>query len=61
MPAIAATVPNANPARFYGPSHLFGLRGPVKETRLGEFAYNDAAAKQLFDQLQEVCGIRYPL
>src|SRR6266404_1765144 len=34
MPAIAATAPNANPAGFYGPSHLFGLRGPVKETRL---------------------------
>jgi hypothetical protein len=26
---------------------------------LGQFAYNEAAAKQLFDQLQEISGIRY--
>lgn len=62
MPTLcAATAPDANPAGFYGPSHFFGVRGPVKETRLAEFAYNDAAAKQLFDQLQEISGIRYPL
>jgi NAD(P)-dependent dehydrogenase (short-subunit alcohol dehydrogenase family) len=62
MPTLcAATAHDANPAGFYGPSHLFGVRGPVKETRLVEFAYNEAAAKQLFDQLQEISGIRYPL
>jgi hypothetical protein len=34
MPTVcAATAPDANPAGFYGPSHLFGVRGPVKETR----------------------------
>ena len=62
MPTLcAATAPDAKPAGFYGPSHLFGLRGPGKETRLAEFAFNDAAAKQLFDQLQEISEIRYPL
>jgi hypothetical protein len=62
MPTLcAATAPDASPAAFYRPSHLFGVRGPVKETRLAEFAYNDEAAKRLFDQLQEISGIRYPL
>lgn len=62
MPTLcAATAPNAEPAGFYGPSHLFGLRGPVKETELAEFAYNDAAAKQLFDELEDITGITYPL
>jgi hypothetical protein len=62
MPTLcAATAPDAKPAGFYGPSHLFGVRGPVKETGLAEFAYNDAAAQQLFDQLQEISAIRYPL
>jgi len=28
---------------------------------LAEFAYDDAPPKQLFDQLQEISGIRYPL
>jgi NAD(P)-dependent dehydrogenase (short-subunit alcohol dehydrogenase family) len=62
MPTLcAATAPNANPAGFYGPSHLFGVRGPVKETRLAEFAYNDAAAKQLFNELEAITGITYPI
>ena len=62
MPTLcAATAADAHPAAFYGPSHLFGGRGPVKETRLAEFAYNEAPAKQLFDQLREISGIRSPL
>jgi len=46
---------------FLWPIASLGLRGPGKETRLAKFAYNDAAAKQLFDQLQEISEIRYPL
>lgn len=62
MPTLcAATAPKAKPAGFYGPSRLAGLRGPVKEARLAEFAYDDAAAKQLFDRLQEIARIQYPL
>jgi hypothetical protein len=37
------------------------MRGSVKGTRLAEFAYNDAAAKQLFDQLEEGFAIRSSL
>lgn len=62
MPTLcAATAPDAKPGAFYGPSHFSGLRGPVKEAHLAEFAYNDAAAKQLFDELEEITGIRYSL
>lgn len=57
----AATAPDAERAGFYGPSHIFGLRGPVKETGLAQFAYNDAAASQLFDELEDITGITYPL
>jgi hypothetical protein len=62
MPTLcAATVPDVKPGDFYGPSHLFGERGPAKETRAAEFAHDDAAAKQLLDRLQEFPGIRYSL
>jgi len=37
------------------------MRGSVKGTRLAEFAYNDAAAKQLFNQLEEGFAIRSSL
>jgi hypothetical protein len=62
MPTLcAATAPNAKAAGFYGPSHLFGVRGPVRETHLARFAHNDTAAKRLFDELEEITGISYPL
>ena len=31
---FAATSPDAKPAAYYGPSGLFGLSGPVKETKM---------------------------
>jgi NAD(P)-dependent dehydrogenase (short-subunit alcohol dehydrogenase family) len=57
----AATAPDARPGAFYGPSQLFGLRGPVKEAHFAKLAYDDAAAKQLFDELEEITGITYPV
>jgi len=57
----AAAAPIAKPAGFYGPSHLFGLRGPVYETRLAVFAYDDAALKQLVDPLEEMANTIYPV
>jgi len=60
-PALfAATAPDAKPAAYYGPDGLFlGLRGNVKETQMAKFAYDDAAAKQLFDQLKELTSVKY--
>lgn len=62
MPTLcAATAPDAKPAGFYGPSKFFGVRGPVKETRLADFAYDDAAAKQLFNELEDITGVTYAM
>lgn len=50
-------------ADFYD---LSGARGPTKEARSAEFAYNEAPAEQLFDRLQECSspaatgGLRVP-
>lgn len=56
---FAAIAPDAKPGAFYGPSHFFGVRGPVKEVRLSDDACNREAAKQLFDELEHLSGVRY--
>ncbi len=58
---FAATSPDAKPAGYYGPGSLFGLRGPVKETKPSKDASNEKAAKQLFDELEQLSGVRYAL
>ena len=58
---FAATSTDAKPAGYYGPGGMFGLSGPVKETRMAAFAYDDAAAEALFERLQEITGIHYAL
>jgi hypothetical protein len=58
---FAAIAQDATPAGYYGPGGLFGLSGNVIQTPMAKFAYDDRAAKQLFDQLEELAGIRYPL
>jgi NAD(P)-dependent dehydrogenase (short-subunit alcohol dehydrogenase family) len=58
---FAATAPDAKPAGYYGPGGLFGLSGNVKQTEMATFAYDDGAAEQLFDQLEELAGVRYAL
>ena len=58
---FAATAPEAKPAGYYGPSRIFGLRGPVKEAKPAKDACNEEAAKRLFDQLEQLSGVRYEL
>ncbi len=58
---FAATAPDAKPAGYYGPSRLFGLRGPVQEAKPAEISYNTAAANQLFEELEQMSGVRYEL
>lgn len=53
MPTLcAATAPDANPAGFCGPSRVFEVRGPVKETRQAGFASNHAAAEHYLFQCE---------
>lgn len=57
---FAGTSPNVKPAAYYGPDGLFlGLKGNVKETKMARFAYDDEAAKLLFNQLEELTGMKY--
>jgi hypothetical protein len=36
-------------------------RPNVKETRMAAFAYDEAAVRRLFGELEELAGTRYPL
>jgi hypothetical protein len=57
----AATSPEAKPAAYYGPDgFILNLRGNVKDTPMATFAYDDAAASQLFDQLEGFTSVKYP-
>ncbi len=58
---FAATAPDAKPSGYYGPSRLFGLRGPVKEAKPSKDACNGEAARQLFDELEQLSGVCYAL
>jgi len=56
----AATSPDAKPGAYYGPGAR-GMGGPAQENRMAPFAYDDAAAKQLFDALEPMARVRYAL
>jgi len=59
-PALfAATSPDAKPGAYYGPGGLFGLSGPVKDTQMAPFAYDDAAACRLFNELEDLTHVRF--
>jgi NAD(P)-dependent dehydrogenase (short-subunit alcohol dehydrogenase family) len=57
----AATAADATPGGFYGPGGLLGLRGPAVEAKTAPFAHDAAAAERLFDELERMTGVRYPL
>ena len=56
---MAATYPQAKPGGYYGPGGLFKLRGHPTEAKTTEFAKDMSAAKELFDTLEEITGVRY--
>jgi NAD(P)-dependent dehydrogenase (short-subunit alcohol dehydrogenase family) len=58
---FAATAANAKPGGYYGPGDLFRIRGSPVETEPSPFARDHAAAARLFDELERIAGIRYPL
>ncbi len=57
---MAATLPQARPGAYYGPGGLFKLRGHPIEAQTTSFAHDAAAAEILFQQLEEITGVRYP-
>jgi NAD(P)-dependent dehydrogenase (short-subunit alcohol dehydrogenase family) len=56
---FAATSPDVRPGAYYGPGGLLGLRGPVKKLRMASFAYDDATAQRLFDELEHLARVRF--
>ncbi|MND40399.1 3-oxoacyl-[acyl-carrier-protein] reductase FabG [compost metagenome] len=58
---MAATLPNARPGGYYGPSKIFELRGNPKETMTAPYADDPAAARALFEDLERITGVHYDL
>jgi NAD(P)-dependent dehydrogenase (short-subunit alcohol dehydrogenase family) len=58
---MAATLPNARPGGYYGPSKLFELRGSPSETATARYADSPEAASALFDDLERITGVHYDL
>ena len=58
---FAATAAETRPGGYYGPGRLFNIRGSPVETEPSPFARDKNAAKRLFDELERIAGIRYPL
>ena len=57
----AATDPGAVPGGYYGPDGLFKLRGHAAPQETAPFAHDEAAARRLWDELERMGGITYPL
>jgi NAD(P)-dependent dehydrogenase (short-subunit alcohol dehydrogenase family) len=58
---FAATAEETKPDGYYGPGRLFKIRGSPVETDPAPFAHDNHAAKCLFDDLERIARIRYPL
>jgi NAD(P)-dependent dehydrogenase (short-subunit alcohol dehydrogenase family) len=58
---LAATLPNAKPGGYYGPSGFMELRGNPVEVRTAPYADDPNAWKALFDDLERITGFRYEL
>jgi hypothetical protein len=55
---FAATAPDSKPGAYYGPGAVW-IEGEREGSEDGPLAWDDAAAKQLFDQLEAQSGVRY--
>ena len=58
---LAATAPDAMPGGYYGPGGLFRLRGPAIEAETAAFALDAAAGRRLWEELEQIGGVCYPL
>lgn len=61
LPAIyAATSPDASPMGYYGPAHLFGVKGPVAAARVAARARSLADASRLWTISETLVNARFP-
>jgi NAD(P)-dependent dehydrogenase (short-subunit alcohol dehydrogenase family) len=61
MPILrAATDPNASGGEYFGPRHLFALRGPAEREKLLPRVLDEGVATRLWNTSEQMSGIHYP-
>lgn len=55
----AATVPDADPKTYWGPTWLFGVRGPVGESPSTKLSKNHELAQQLWVESEKMTGVTF--
>ncbi len=56
----AATSPDAQGGRYYGPKYAFEMFGTPKPARIAKHARDPAIAKRLWDVSEQLTGVHYP-
>jgi NAD(P)-dependent dehydrogenase (short-subunit alcohol dehydrogenase family) len=57
----AATMPDVKGGEYFGPSGVFGLRGPPDRDTPTRAAQDDDVAKRLWEASEQLTGVTYPL
>lgn len=57
----AATVPDADPTTYWGPTWLFGVRGPVGKSPSTKLSKNQELTQKLWVESEKMTGVRYPV
>lgn len=57
----AATVPDADPQTYWGPTWLFGVRGPVGKSPSTKLSKNRELSQQLWVESEKMTGVRFPV
>ena len=56
----AAAAPEARPAAYYGPAHMFEMKGPVAIAVIDSIAKDDMAARKLWEVSEELTEVSFP-
>ena len=56
---FAATSPEAVAGGYYGPSHMFEMKGPPKRARVAAAARDTAAASRLWEVSEKLTGVSF--
>lgn len=58
---FAATMPDADPTTYWGPTGLMQARGPVKAAPSSRLSQNRRLWRRLWDESEQMTGVVYPL
>lgn len=56
---FAATIPDADPTVYWGPTRLFGSQGPVKPSPSSALSQNRDLSRRLWDESERLTGVTY--